>query len=184
MKKRPDRGVFLRHTSDALSSPRPRPAHVQSAMTRPPCPSLCTCAPLPWAKAAVPYCPFHPISLLLRKETGWSPKETRFWAPPRDMFGPTRLSHELEAPTSQPTASSRLERPVNHQAPPQVGRGTNSLPTCSAHADGGDTGVKKRFSLAARHRFFGQAPKKWGRKAGQGNDYLPRKRRTRTRQRK
>src|SRR5699024_12871640 len=22
-------------------------------------------------------CPFHPISLLLRKETGWSPKETR-----------------------------------------------------------------------------------------------------------
>ena len=24
-------------------------------------------------------CPFHPISLLLRKETGWSPKETRFW---------------------------------------------------------------------------------------------------------
>ena len=51
-------------------------------------------------------CPFHPISLLLRKETGWSPKETRFWAPPRDMFGPTRLSHELEAPTSPPTSST------------------------------------------------------------------------------
>ncbi len=51
-------------------------------------------------------CRFHPISLLLRKETGWSPKETRFWVPPHDMFGPTRLSHGLEAPTSQPTASS------------------------------------------------------------------------------
>ena len=65
-----------------------------------------TCAPFCWAVDCGPYCPFHPISLLLRKETGWSPKETRFWVPPRDMYGPARLSHELEAPTSQPTASS------------------------------------------------------------------------------
>ena len=65
-----------------------------------------TCAPFSWVWVVTPYCPFHPISLLLRKETGWSPKETRFWVPPRDMFGPTRLSHGLEAPTSQPTASS------------------------------------------------------------------------------
>ena len=49
----------------------------------------------------------------------------------------------------------------------------------SAHADGGAAKVKKRFSLAARHRFFGQAPKKWGRKAGQANDPLPTYRRTR-----
>ena len=53
-----------------------------------------------------PYCQFHPISLLLRKETGWSPKETRLWVPPRELFGPARLSHGREAPTSQPTASS------------------------------------------------------------------------------
>ena len=66
----------------------------------------CTCAPFTRAKAAAPYCPFHPISLLLRKETGWSPKETRLRVPPRGLFGPTRLSHGLEAPTSQPTASS------------------------------------------------------------------------------
>ncbi len=65
-----------------------------------------TCAPFPWAEVSPPCCPFHPISLLLRKETGWSPKETRFWVPPREVFGPARLSHELEAPTSQPTASS------------------------------------------------------------------------------
>ena len=50
----------------------------------------------------------------------------------------------------------------------------------SAHANGGAARVKKRFSLAARHRFFGQAPKKWGRKAGQGNENLPTYRRTRT----
>ena len=61
---------------------------------------------VPWSEAPAPYCPFHPISLLLRKETGWSPKETRFWVPPREQFGPTRLTHGLEAPTSQPTASS------------------------------------------------------------------------------
>ena len=39
---------------------------------------------------------------------------------------------------------------------------------------------KRRFSLAARHRFFGQAPKKWGRKAGQANENLPTYRRTST----
>ena len=65
-----------------------------------------TCAPISWEKAAAPYCQFHPISLLLRKETGWSPKETRLWVPPREVLGPARLSHGLEAPTSQPTASS------------------------------------------------------------------------------
>ena len=40
----------------------------------------CAGAPFSWSEAAAPYCPFHPISLLLRKETGWSPKETRFWS--------------------------------------------------------------------------------------------------------
>ena len=49
----------------------------------------------------------------------------------------------------------------------------------SAHANGGATRVKKRFSLAARHRFFGQAPKKWGRIAGQAIDHHPTYRRTR-----
>ena len=67
---------------------------------------VCACAPFSWAVDCGPNCPFHPISLLLRKETGWSPKETRLRVPPRGLFGPTRLSHGLEAPTSQPTASS------------------------------------------------------------------------------
>ncbi len=57
-----------------------------------------TCAPFSWEVVCGPNCPFHPISLLLRKETGWSPKETRFWVPPRDMFGPTRLSHSALSP--------------------------------------------------------------------------------------
>ncbi len=37
----------------------------------------------------------HPISLVLPKETGWSPKEKRFlgWWRPREVSGPTRLSH-------------------------------------------------------------------------------------------
>ncbi len=65
-----------------------------------------TCAPFCWAVDCGSYCQFHPISLLLRKETGWSPKETRLWVPPREVFGPARLSHGLEAPTSPPTASS------------------------------------------------------------------------------
>ena len=70
------------------------------------CRGLGAGAPFSWVEVSSPYCPFHPISLLLRKETGWSPKETRLWVPPRKLFGPARLSHGLEAPTSQPTASS------------------------------------------------------------------------------
>src|SRR5699024_520075 len=39
-------------------------------------------------------CQFHPISLVLPKETGWSPKEKRLgWWRPREVSGPTRLSH-------------------------------------------------------------------------------------------
>ena len=37
---------------------------------------------------------FHPVSLVLPKETGWSPKEKRLgWWRPREVSGPTRLSH-------------------------------------------------------------------------------------------
>ena len=71
-----------------------------------------------------------------------------------------------------------------HQPPAKVGRGTYRLPTGSAHANGGAASVKKRFSLAARHRFFGQAPKKWGRIAGQANDSHPTYRRTRRKPKK
>ena len=73
------------------------------------------------------------------------------------------------------------QAPDQHQPLPKVGRGTSRPPTCSAHANGGAAKVKKRFSLAARHRFFGQAPKKWGRMAGQAIDYHPTYRRTRRR---
>ena len=39
-------------------------------------------------------CQFHPISLVLPKETGWSPKEKRLgWWRPREVSGPPRLSH-------------------------------------------------------------------------------------------
>ena len=39
-------------------------------------------------------CCFHPISLVLPKETGWSPKERRLgWWRPREVSGPARLSH-------------------------------------------------------------------------------------------
>ena len=95
-----------------------------------------------------------------------------------------RFTYELQA-RNFPVSKSRIgsaphQSPATHQPPPQFGRGTYSLPTGSAHANGGAAGVKKRFSLAARHRFFGQAPKKWGRKAAGGSDHRPAYRRTRT----
>ena len=79
---------------------------------------------------------------------------------------PTYRRTRTKPPTSTSPAPSRAKMSKDN-------RGS------SAHANGGATGVKKRLSLAARHRFFGQAPKKWGRKAGQGKDHRPIKRRTR-----
>ena len=79
----------------------------------------------------------------------------------------------------------RSARQKNRTSPlPQVGRGTSRPPTGSAHTNGGAAKVKKRLSLAARHRFFGQAPKKWGRIAAEANDHLPTYRRTSTKPKK
>ena len=62
---------------------------------------LCGGWGLGWAELAVLLlvvftlcCLFHPISLVLPKETGWSPKEKRVgWWRPREVSGPARLSH-------------------------------------------------------------------------------------------
>ena len=75
-------------------------------------------------------------------------------------------------------------RKKTHQPLPKSGEERIVYRGRSAHANGGATRVKKRFSLAARHRFFGQAPKKWGRMAGQAIDHLPTYRRTRRSQKK
>ena len=79
---------------------------------------------------------------------------------------PNVSAHPYNPSTSTSPSSSRAKMSKDNR-----GR--------SAHANGGAAKVKKRFSLAARHRFFGQAPKKWGRMAGQGNDHHPAYRRTR-----
>ena len=137
--------------------------------------SHCTCAPFYWSEAAASYCPFHPISLLLRKETGWSHKETRSWRwAEADSDSDARdVDRPRKAAITSHVRPRRRQPSDNHQPPPQVGRGTFPLQSSSAHANGGATRVKKRFSLAARHRFFGQAPKKWDRMAGQSNDHRP-----------
>ena len=77
-----------------------------------------------------------------------------------------RLLPRETAHTHNPPTSAKAPPPSRAKMSP-VYRGS------SAHADGGAAGVKKRFSLAARHRFFGQAPKKWGRKAAGGSDHHP-----------
>ena len=102
-------------------------------------------------------------------------------APKKRAFGCRHGSCSVPpaSPTnSKPQHPSRLRQAdlsaqSTPQAPPQVGRRTYSPQSSSAHANGGAAGVKRRFSLAARHRFFGQAPKKWGRIAGQAIDHLP-----------
>ena len=72
-------------------------------------------------------------------------------------------------------STHRVQINLTHQSVP-LGLTPNGR---GGRAHQGDVEASKRFSLAARHRFFGQAPKKWGRIAGQGNDNRPTYRRTR-----
>ena len=111
-----------------------------------------------------------PISAFLWGSTPFLCARAKKWGgigSREERLPPKKTAPPHPPPTStSPLQKSGEERPVY--------RGS------SAHANGGATRVKKRFSLAARQRFFGQAPKKWGRKAAGGNDHRPRKRRTRT----
>ena len=130
------------------------------------------------------------LGLRVRGRGGWdrtaavaAPKSAFLWgstpflcARAKKWGGTGSRGHKLPPKKTAHTHQA----PDKHQPPAKVGRGTSRLPTGSAHANGGAAEVKKRFSLAARHRFFGQAPKKWGRKAGQAIDNLPTYRRTRT----
>ena len=169
--------------SNRRTGQRPPPnvsAHTQKAKTRPPCLSLYTCAPFYWAEAPPPAANSTPFLCSCAKKRGGAPKKRAFGCRHGSCSVPP-----ASPPNSKPQHHHRLRQAdLSAQSttspPAKVGRETSRLPTCSAHADGGAAEVKKRFSLAARHRFFGQAPKKWGRKAGQANDHLPTYRRTRT----
>ena len=126
--------------------------------------------------------PFDPISLVLAQRNGVEP-------PKKSAFLPRRLHHPRE----------RFCLGCLYSSSPDLGRGWRlSEPLPSPGANGicygrfarsvyctGVTVVirfrpppKARF-FGAPPRFFGQAPKKWGRIAAGGNDHHPRKRRTR-----
>ena len=133
-----------------------------------------------WQKPLPPTARSTPFLCSCAKKRGGAPKKRAFGCrhvtcsvPPASPTNskpqhPRRLRQaDLSAQsTTTPLPKSGEERPVH--------RGS------SAHTDGGAAGVKRRLSLAARHRLFGQAPKKWGRIAGQANENLPKYRRTRT----
>ena len=106
-----------------------------------------------------------------------------FGAPPRFFAQEQRNGVELAVGGIDFCPGKRRTRTIPRHPPaprPKSGEERPVYRGSSAHANGGATRVKKRFSLAARHRFFGQAPKKWGRIAGQAIDPLPAYRRTRT----
>ncbi len=147
--------------------------------------SPCTCAPFYLAIDRAGPARSTPFLCSRAKKRGGAPKKRAFGC----RHG--RCSVPPASPTnSKPQHHSRLRQAdlsarSTHQAPAQSrAKMSNDNRGSSAHANGGASGVKRRFSLAARHRFFGQAPKKWGRIAGRGSDYLPKYRRTRTKRRK
>ena len=153
-------------------------AHAESTMTRPPCLSLYTCAPFSWAIDRAGPARSTPFLCSCAKKRGGAPKKRAYWCRHGSCSVPPASPTDSKPQHHRRLRQADLSARSTPQAPPQVGQGTSRLPTCSAHANGGAAGVKKRLSLAARHRFFGQAPKKWGRIAGQAIDYRPTYRRT------
>ncbi len=59
---------------------------------------------------------------------------------------------------------ARAPSPLPAPPPPQVGRGTSRLPTCSAHANGGATGVKKALFFGGSTPFLWASTKEMGSK--------------------
>ena len=122
------------------------------------------------------------------KKRGGAPKKRAFgcrhggcWVPPAS---PTDSKPQHHSRLRQADLSARsthdVQTNLTHRSVP-LGLTPNGR---GGRAHQGDVEASKRFSLAARHRFFGQAPKKWGRMAGQANDHHPTYRRTRTMRRK
>ena len=134
----------------------------------------------PGQKSLPPTARSTPFLCSCAKKRGGAPKKRAYGCRHGSSSVPPASPTNSKPQHHRRLRQADLSARSTHQPPEKVGRGTHRLPTCSAHADGGATEVKKRFSLAARHRFFGQAPKKWGRMAVGGNKNLPRKRRTRT----
>ena len=66
----------------------------------------CACAPFSWAEVSPPTANSTPFLCSCAKKRGGAPKKRAYGCRHGSMFGPARLSHGLEAPTSQPTASS------------------------------------------------------------------------------
>ena len=60
------------------------------------------------------------------------------------------------------------QAPDQHQPLPKVGRGTSRLPTGSAHANGGDTGVKKALFFGGSTPFLWASTKEMGSKGSRG----------------
>ena len=83
-------------------------------------------SPFCWRLSLRWCCLFHPISLVMPKETGWSPKERRLgWQRPREVSGPTRLSHSRgRCHSAAKVSASRtyfITRPRGEGLGPDVG---------------------------------------------------------------
>ena len=117
------------------------------------------------------------------KKRGGAPKKRaygcrhgRCWVPPASPTDSKPQHHSrLRQADLSARSTHRVQVNLTHQFVP-LGLTPNGR---GGWAHQGDVEASKRFSLTARHRFFGQAPKKWGRKAGKANDPHPTYRRTR-----
>ena len=108
----------------------------------------------PWERRAGPNSPrggtqkrvslgLHPVSLRKSKEMGWN-----------RQYRPQTTSQEIGA-----HVPALL---------PKVGRGTSRPPTCSAHANGGATGVKKALFFGGSTPFLWASTKEMGSKGRTG----------------
>ena len=134
----------------------------------------CVCA-VSLGRSLFPLLPVPPHFFSLAQRNGVEPQRNALMGAATGGVGsrpplPRTRSPNITADCVKLTLPGRLtNRPqtnLTHQFVP-LGLTPNGR---GGRAHQGDVEASKRFSLAARHRFFGQAPKKWGRMAGQAND--------------
>ena len=146
---------------------------------------VCTCAPIRWEVFVSLSCDSTPFLWCLPKETVSSRQRKALFYPGGSTIRVSATA-SVDGGHLRPTcggAGGHLSGCLRRGRTGFVMAALRGQSTARASLSlSGSAHLQKRVSLAARHRFFGQAPKKWGRRAGQANDHLPTYRRTRTNQ--
>ena len=158
--------------SNCRAGQRPPPketAHTQKAKTRPPCLSLCTCAPFSWVEVPPPTARSTPFLCSCAKKRGGAPKKRAFGCRHGSCSVPPASPTDSKPQHPSQLRQADLSPRSTHQAPsPSRAKMSNDNRGSSAHANGGATGVKKALFFGGSTPFLWASTKEMGSKGRAG----------------